>query len=363
MNPGEILAEKYRLVRLLGAGGMGNVYEARHVELNTRVAVKVLHPELLHTTDAPKRFAQEARAAAGLKSIHAVRILDIDRTAEGLPFIVMEYLEGEDVGSLLADGPLPIHRAVGFIIQACDAIGEAHERGIIHRDIKPRNLWLAPAEVIKVLDFGLAKRLPDDTKEPSADTSAHTLAGAPHYMSPEQVRSAADVDERTDIWSLGATLYQLVTGFPPFMGNNLFVLCARILDGEPEPLARRRPDAPESFDDLVRCCLQKDPANRFRTIDELVIALTEVRVDLAKPTRGARPARSSKAPTRPVGPRPPPVPPPLDETLDLPTEKRVADACATTLSSANDDTIKMTEAEAAAAGLDELAVTTKKRGP
>lgn len=359
---GEILAEKYKLVRLLGAGGMGNVYEARHVELDTRVAVKVLHPELLRSADAAKRFAQEARAAAALRSLHAVRIVDIDRTIDGLPFIVMEYLEGEDVGSLLADGPLALQRAVGFIVQACDAIGEAHARGIIHRDIKPRNLWLAPAEVIKVLDFGLAKRLStDDKQEPVADTSAKKLVSAPHYMSPEQVRSGHDVDTRTDIWSLGATLYQLVTGFPPFMGSNQFVLCARILDSEPEPLTLRRPDAPDSLARVIEGCLEKDPAERYRTVDDLVVALNEVRVDLAKPNRG-RAKRASTAPPR--RPTPPPPPQPLDETLDLPTEKHQKEKSGRddkTTESSEDDTIKMTQAEAEDA-LENLATTTKKPG-
>jgi eukaryotic-like serine/threonine-protein kinase len=351
---GEVLAEKYRLIRLLGSGGMGNVFEARHVALGSRVAVKVLHADLVATEDAPRRFAQEARAAAALKSLHAVRILDIDRTAEGVPFIVMEYLEGEDVGSLLADGPLPIARAIGFVLQACDAIGEAHARGIIHRDLKPRNLWLTPAEVVKVLDFGLAKRLPDDTKQPTANTNLQALVAAPHYLSPEQIRGTERVDVRTDIWSLGATLYQLVTGFPPFMGANTYVLCARILDSDPEPLVRRRPDAPPALEEVIGTCLAKAADDRYASIGELVAALGEVRTVLQRP----RPRRPNTA--RPMPPRPPAPP---EDTQDLPTEKRAAPPPPSPdpVPSSRDDTIKMTEAEAADV-LDEMAVTTRKRG-
>ena len=212
-----------------------------------------------------------------------------------------------------------------------------------------------------MLDFGLAKKLSTgDEQELVADTSAKKLVSAPHYMSPEQVRSGHDVDTRTDIWSLGATLYQLITGFPPFMGSNQFVLCARILDSAPEPLTRRRADAPESLERVVARCLAKDPADRYRNVDELVVALNEVRVDLAKPN-GARDRRASTAP-----PRRPAAPQPLDETLDLPTEKHRNKAKPgrhdRTLETVEDDTLKMTHAEAEDA-LDNLAATTKKPGP
>ncbi|MBS2014587.1 MAG: serine/threonine protein kinase [Deltaproteobacteria bacterium] len=280
---GEDFAHKYRVERILGSGGMGTVLRAFQPELSRHVAIKVMHTELMATEGAAKRFSLEARATASLKSKHTVRILDIDRLPNGTPFIVMEYLEGRDLATVVGeDGPLPVERATLYMLQAVDAIEEAHERGIIHRDLKPQNMILTSDGILKVVDFGLAKaiRAPDSRPADSANTNTNMLVGSPHYMSPEQMRSARDVDERTDIWALGATYYHFLTGLPPFVASSLHMLTSRIATEPLPPLATRRPDAPASVDAVLRRCLAKDPADRYLMARELRLALDEVMNDV-----------------------------------------------------------------------------------
>jgi len=263
--------DKYDVERVIGRGGMGTVFQARHTRLGQSVAIKVLGEDLRMYPDLVRRFEREARAASALSSPHAVRVFDIDQTEDGTPFFVMEMLTGRDLGEIIAkDGAQPIGLAVRWVIEASDAIAEAHRLGIVHRDIKPSNLLLCENGLIKVLDFGIAKRT---TPNERAITIGVQPLGTPQYMSPEQVRCAKDVDARTDIWSLGITLYELVCGRPPF-NHDLSAACSAAIVADPVPDPREfLPDLPEKIAAVIMRALEKDPAKRFSSVDEMVLAL------------------------------------------------------------------------------------------
>ena len=231
VREGEVLAEKYRIGETIGAGAMGVVVAARHLRLDQKVAIKFLVPRAQEHPSSIARFMREARATARIKSEHVVRVLDVDVLDGGVPYIVMEFLEGCDLAEWLRRrGSLPAEQACDVILQACDAVQEAHGLDIIHRDIKPPNLFVVHqagmVQTIKVLDFGISKMTevtpatidPDEWKERSVVTEDRATIGSPHYMSPEQMESARDVDARTDVWALGVTLYELITGRLPFEG-------------------------------------------------------------------------------------------------------------------------------------------------
>ncbi|MBI4954638.1 MAG: protein kinase [Myxococcales bacterium] len=278
LQPGTVLREKYRVERVLGKGGMGVVLEARHVELDRRVAIKVLHAELRAHAELVERFLREGRAASKIEGEHVARVLDVDRLPDGTPFIVMEYLEGHDLSSVRrARQPLPVAEAVSYVLQACEAIAQAHRAGIIHRDLKPANLFLTElhdgTSKIKVLDFGISKTLgPLDGSEPSM-TRTTLVMGSVEYMSPEQMLSTRDVDLRTDIWALGAVLFELVTAQVPFPGETMTQVCALVMS-RPAPSPRTlRPDLPERLEQVILRCLDKVRERRFASIAELASAL------------------------------------------------------------------------------------------
>jgi eukaryotic-like serine/threonine-protein kinase len=275
--PGELLAGKYRVERKLGEGGHGVVVAAEHIALGERVAIKLLRPEVAQDSETVTRFLREARASVRIKGEHVTRVLDVGSLESGTPYMVMEYLEGADLSNVVeAKGWLPVSLAVDYILQACEALAEAHALGIVHRDVKPSNLFLTTradgAPCIKVLDFGISKAMP--SADGAADlTQTQSVLGSPQYMAPEQMRSSKRVDARTDIWAIGTTLHELLTGRPPFEAQSMPELFAMILQDEPPRLSERRPEIPEALETIVARCLEKDPAKRFPDVHQLARAL------------------------------------------------------------------------------------------
>ena len=274
VHEGQILAGKYRIERVLGEGGMGRVVAAVHEQLHQRVAIKFLLPEAMAMPEAVERFLREARASVRLRSEHVGRVIDVGTLEDGAPYIVMEFLEGTDLdGELARRKALPPVEAIDYVLQACEAIAEAHSHGLVHRDIKPANLFLTRradgSPLIKVLDFGIAKAAPTD---PSFNmTRTRAVMGSPGYMSPEQLRSSRRVDARSDIWSLGIVLYQLLSGRQPFGGETFSDLCINIATEAPAPLAI--PGLSPDLAAAIMRCLEKDPAHRYQNVAELAAAL------------------------------------------------------------------------------------------
>ena len=267
--PGAVLLGRYRLEETLGGGGFGVVMRAHDAVLDQAVAIKILRREGDGGADA-ERFMREARLVASLRSEHVVKVYDLGVLPAGMPYMVMELLRGTDLGKLVkSSGKLAPQVAVDYVLQACDALAEAHALGIVHRDVKPSNLIVTTrpdrTELVKVLDFGIAKA-PKMTDLALTQTSS--LLGTPAFMSPEQIRSARTVDARTDIWSLGTVLYQLVEGRLPFQTETVAEQVAAVMTREHLPLVA----APE-LAQIVARCLAKDPAQRYADIAELAVAL------------------------------------------------------------------------------------------
>jgi len=269
--PGETLAGKYRVERVLGRGGMGIVVAARHLQLDERVAIKFLLGE--RSDSSAERFLREGRAAAKVKGEHVCRVFDFGRLETGEPYLVMEHLEGSDLARKLErEGPQPPSSVVGWVIQACDALAEAHAIGIVHRDLKPANLFLANradgSSCAKVLDFGISKLALAETM-----TAPATTMGSPVYMSPEQMESARDVDARSDVWSLGVLMYELIAGKPPFVGESMVQLSVLVRERREEPLDTVVPGVPGGLARAITRCLEKKADARFASVADLASAL------------------------------------------------------------------------------------------
>ncbi len=311
--PGRVLAGRLRIERSIGMGSMGMVFEARHLELDTRVAVKAILPEMQAVPGMLALFAREAKAAAGIRSEHVAQVLDVGTDDALGPYIVMEYLEGRDLRVLLdSEGRVPVARAIDYILQACEALAVAHARGVIHRDIKPGNLFLTrqgELEIIKLLDFGVSKAALTGRLfggELSGEEAAD-LMGTPLYMSPEQVDAPERVDERSDIWALGAVLYELVSGHSVFPGSDdLPTLLRGICDTAPPPLSAHGAEL-SPLQGVIDQCLDKNPARRFQNVAELAYALCPLAAARSRPH--AHRAAAILA-SRATSVMPPPVAPP-----------------------------------------------------
>jgi hypothetical protein len=282
--PGALIDGKYRVERVLGMGGMGLVVAAVHVALDRRVALKFLRASAGDTGDVAsiERMLREARAVARLRSEHVARVIDVVSRPPGdattPPYIVMEYLQGEDLAARLrASGRLSVGDASAFVLQACEAIAEAHAGGIVHRDLKPANLFLTTRvdgqPLVKVLDFGISKLTGPASPAALSLTRTADLIGTPLYMAPEQLRHARSVDPRTDQWSLGVILFELLTGALPFPATSLMDLCARVLESDPPLVQSVRADVPAPLAEAVARCLRRDPAARFASVADLAAAL------------------------------------------------------------------------------------------
>jgi eukaryotic-like serine/threonine-protein kinase len=305
LRVGDVIEGKYRVERVLGQGGMGVVVAARHLGLDELFAIKLLLPQVLGDATAVERFMREARAAARLKSDHVVRVNDVGRLPDGAPFLVMELLQGQDLSQLVAErGALAPAHAIQYVLQACDAVAEAHGNGVVHRDLKPANLFLTHrlngTPCIKVLDFGISKQM-DPTSPAMTKTSA--VMGTPYYMSPEQMRSSKIADARTDIWAFGVILYELTTASVPYEGESVTEVVAKVLSEEPMPPSRRA-NIPLPLEQVILSCLVRDPNRRYQTVKALAQALSTLAADPAiqawpPPPRATQPRGPSVPPTSP----------------------------------------------------------------
>jgi eukaryotic-like serine/threonine-protein kinase len=279
---GDVIANKYRVDRILGVGGVGFVVAATHVDLGGLFALKFLHRRFVADKTICERFTREAKAACQISSEYVARAYDVG-SHDGAPFIVLEHLVGRDLSSMLAErGALGLRETVEYGLQACAALAVAHANGIVHRDIKPENLFVVDEHgvpTLKLLDFGISKfvlaaeRATNDSPWQEESITGTLTCGTPDYMSPEQIRSTVSVDARSDIWSLGMVLYELIASKPAFQAESIADTCAAVLETEPRRLDSIHPELPPGFADVVARCLQKDPDQRFATIAELGIAL------------------------------------------------------------------------------------------
>jgi serine/threonine-protein kinase len=292
---GDVIADKYVVEKVLAIGGMGVVVAAHHRQLKRRVALKFLLAELCSTPGMVDRFLREAQAMTAIQNEHVARVIDVGTTADGTPFMVMEYLEGEDLGQTLdRRGKLPTPEAIDFVIQGMEALAEAHINGVVHRDLKPSNLFVTQrpdgSHLVKVLDFGISKAL-SVTDDDINLTSTRGLLGSPLYMAPEQIRSSKSVDIRADIWALGIILHQLIAGTSPFAGDNLGSVLAAILSDDPVLLKTVTPEVPEGLSEVLLRCLSRDRDDRYATVADLATALepfappqTKVSIDRIRKT-------------------------------------------------------------------------------
>lgn len=273
---GLTLEGKYHIRELLGEGGMGRVYRGEHVLIGRQVAVKFLHAELASNEEVVRRFYREAQSAAAIRHKNVIDVLDVGVSPEGEPFLVMEYLEGESLSAMIARvGVLDVATACGILEPALNALQAAHDHGIVHRDLKPDNIFIAhqagEPPTIKLIDFGISKI--NEAVGQTKLTKDGSLLGTPEYMSPEQARGAADLDHRSDLYSMGVILYEMLTGGRPFVGESYGELLVSVLTEEPRPPHDVNPDFPDEAAAVIGPALARDPADRFQTAAEMLEAL------------------------------------------------------------------------------------------
>jgi serine/threonine-protein kinase len=305
---GRTLGGLYRIEKRLGRGGMGTVYAAEHVHLQKQFAVKVLAPEIARHQGAVERLRQEAVAASRIEHENIVAVSNFARSEEGDVFIVMELLRGSDLAGLVAQGPLPLQRAIPIAMQIARALGAAHGAGIVHRDLKPENVFIVPKggiDFVKVLDFGISKVKSADA-ESVRMTKTGQLVGTPLYMSPEQARGEPDIDKRCDVYALGVILYEMITGSPPFYGDNYFQLLWKHGNEPPQPMKERNPNVfvPPALEAVVQKALAKKRDERYASMEALEAALTAAVPEYAElvAARASLPLRSPPpAAERPSG--------------------------------------------------------------
>lgn len=310
---GQVISGKYKLLRLLGDGGMGSVYEAQHEVLGTRVAIKVLHQDLTRRPGLIERFLQEARVAAQIESLNVVRVSDVDRTPDGIAYLVMELLQGEPLSAVLErDRKVPIPTAIEYARQILTALEAAHALGVTHRDLKPENVFLTfqgGKPVVKIIDFGIAKlRAPTTTGR--SLTQAGITMGTAEYMAPEQAFSADKADARSDVYAVGVMIYEMVSGERPASGEDARIIAVKVERGEVKPLVHAAPDVPRELAGLVHRAMASRPEVRFQTATDMRIALENVKLGVA--------GESVRPPTKPVTAQPaqeqkPQAPPPQSQ--------------------------------------------------
>jgi serine/threonine-protein kinase len=335
VREGDIVAGKYQIERVLGSGGFGVVVAAKHIQLNDPVALKFLLPAALANPEIVERFLREARSAVKIKSEHVARVLDVGTMPNGAPYMVMEYLSGRDMGDEIAlRGPLPPEEAVEVLLQACEAIAEAHELGIIHRDLKPANLFRTERPggsfLIKVLDFGIAKASEGElAAEQKGLTATSSVMGSPLYMSPEQMRSTKKADARSDIWSLGVILFQMLSARLPFDADSMPGIIATVFADPVPPFHQMGVQVSPGLEAIVRRCLEKSPENRYPSIH----ALAEALAPYGSPASRVSITRIAGIQHRPTSTHPAPIEatsplhqthPPLSSTLPSVGNRRAA---------------------------------------
>lgn len=286
---GSVLGDRYRVDELIGRGGMGLVYRGHQLDLDATVAIKFIRPELVSDPNIVARFIDEAQITASARNDRVVRMLDLGRRSNGDPFIVLEFLEGTDLESVLAThGSLSIASTLAYSIDVCAGLAAVHRQSVVHRDIKPANLGIVPSSPgepghVKILDFGIAERREAFRPSPAASpTFAH---GSPHHMSPEQFTGSVAVDARSDIWSLGVVIYQMLVGRLPFVGDDVLAICARVLSHDPDEPSSVRDEVPRDLSRLVMRCLRKDPEDRPAAISFVESELRRIRKRVEQPPR------------------------------------------------------------------------------
>ena len=328
-QPGDVVGGKYRIVRLIGDGGMGAVFEAKHEKLGTPVALKFLHAELTKRPGLVARFMREAQVSARIQSQHVTRVTDVDETDDGSAYIVMELLTGESLQAVLDHQiKLPAAQAIDFALQILSGLEAAHALGVVHRDLKPDNVFITPSTggpIVKLLDFGIAK-IRESTEYQKGLTRPGAIMGTPEYMAPEQAFAADQVDHRADIYSIGAILYEMLSGDRPAYGDDAQAIVSQVMNGKVRRLDQIAADLPSGLADAVHRALEPVHTRRYASALEMRMALAPFAGELSHAGRlAATPAPAAAATPEPEGPTPTVDEKPLERPSGVPRTLPPAD--------------------------------------